>query len=246
MSRISGALRTPAVCLWIVPSTIAYATAALLCAVFPGVPWFLARNWMAQLLFLCGVRVKTAGLDKIDKKERYVFIANHSSYFDIPALYVGLPFGLSFIAKKELFLIPFFGWGMAVAGHIWIDRENARNARKSITRAVIKLGRRHISLVLFPEGTRSVSGEVGEFRRGSFTLAKESGVAVVPVSIVGARDVLRKRSLRLVPGDVTLVVGDPIPASMVASLDKTALSALVRERIRAGIETGVSRVASNV
>jgi 1-acyl-sn-glycerol-3-phosphate acyltransferase len=246
MSRIGEALRAPVASLWIVLSTVVYATAALLSfPVFPGVPRLMARLWMAQLLFFCGVRVKTAGLEKLDKKDRYVFIANHSSYFDIPALYGGLPFDLSFIAKKQLFFIPLFGWGMATVGHIWLDRERPRAARASITRAVSSLKKNNISLVLFPEGTRSATGELGEFRRGSFTLAMESGVAVVPVSITGAADVLKKHSLRLKPGEVRLVIGDPVPASTVASLDKTALSALVRERIRAGLEAGAPRPSSN-
>ena len=96
-------------------------------------------------------------MKNVHKNERYVFIANHQSDFDIPVLYEGLFPNLSFIAKKELFMLPFFGWGMAAVGHIWIDRKNARKARKSITRAVNRLKRNHVSLVLFPEGTRSVT-----------------------------------------------------------------------------------------
>jgi 1-acyl-sn-glycerol-3-phosphate acyltransferase len=183
---------------------------------------------------MCGIRVTTTGGEKLDRKARYVFIANHQSYFDIPVLYAGLPFSLSFIAKKELFFIPFFGWGIAAIGHIWIDRDNARAARKSITRAISKLNRQCISLVLFPEGTRSITGEVGEFKRGSFTLALEAGVPVVPVSILGTRDVLPKKSRRFSPGTTTLVIGDPIVPAELSKLDKTKLSELVRERIVAG------------
>jgi 1-acyl-sn-glycerol-3-phosphate acyltransferase len=220
---------------WAAASTVVYGTAVLCISPFNNrLARYIAHLWCIHLLFMCGIRVTTTGGEKLDAKTRYVFIANHQSYFDIPVLYAGLPFALSFIAKKELFFIPFFGWGIAAIGHIWIDRENARAARKSITRAIEKLKCQGISLVLFPEGTRSITGEVGEFKRGSFTLALEAGVPVVPVSILGTRDVLPKRSRRFVPGTATLVIGDPIMPPELSKLDKTKLSELVRERIVAG------------
>jgi 1-acyl-sn-glycerol-3-phosphate acyltransferase len=221
--------------LWAVASTVVYGTVTLCISPFNNrLARYIAHLWCIHLLFMCGVRVTTAGVEKLDSKERYVFISNHQSFFDIPVLYAGLPFSLSFIAKKELFFIPFFGWGIAAIGHIWIDRENARAARKSITRAISKLKRQCISLVLFPEGTRSITGQVGEFKRGSFTLALEAGVSVVPVSICGTRDVLPKKSTRFRPGTATLVIGDPILPADLSTLDKTKLSELVREKIITG------------
>lgn len=223
------------IALWAVASTVVYGTVTLCISPFNNrLARYIAHLWCIHLLFMCGVRVTTAGVEKLDSKERYVFISNHQSFFDIPVLYAGLPFSLSFIAKKELFFIPFFGWGIAAIGHIWIDRENARAARKSITRAISKLKRQCISLVLFPEGTRSITGQVGEFKRGSFTLALEAGVSVVPVSICGTRDVLPKKSTRFRPGTATLVIGDPILPADLSTLDKTKLSELVREKIITG------------
>jgi 1-acyl-sn-glycerol-3-phosphate acyltransferase len=228
-------LRNMFVFIWAFISTVAYGTAIILISTFSTrLARYIAHLWCIHLLFLCGVRVRTIGAEKLSRKERYVFIANHQSFFDIPTLYVGLPFSLSFIAKKELFFIPFFGWGIAAIGHIWIDRENARSARKSITRAIGKLKRQCISLVLFPEGTRSITGEVGEFRRGSFTLAIEAGVPVVPVSIVGTRDILPKKALLFRTGTVTLVIGDPVLPDALAGLDKQRLSEIMRERIVPG------------
>jgi 1-acyl-sn-glycerol-3-phosphate acyltransferase len=232
-------LHNMVVIVWAFLSTVAYGTAAIVFSVINNrMARYIAHLWCIHLLLLCGVRVRTVGAEKLSGKERYVFIANHQSFFDIPTLYAGLPFSLSFIAKKELFFIPFFGWGIAAIGHIWIDRENARLARKSITRAIGKLQRQRISLVLFPEGTRSISGEVGEFRRGSFTLAIEAGVPVVPISIVGTRNVLPKKSFFFRAGTTTVVVGDPIPACDCAKLDKNELSAIVRERIVKGLGNG--------
>lgn len=195
-----------------------------------------ARIWGLQLLFICGVKIIVEGREKLNKDQRYVFVANHQSYFDIPVMYAGLFADLSFVAKKELFLLPFFGWGMAAIGHIWIDRKNARKARKSITRAVAMLKRNHISLVLFPEGTRSASGKVGEFKRGSFALALEAGVPVVPVAICGTREVQSKSTLKIVPGKVRLVIGDPLPISPDGGVDKSHLSGMVRETIVKAME----------
>jgi 1-acyl-sn-glycerol-3-phosphate acyltransferase len=234
------------VAVWLVISSIVYClTVICLAPIAPVTAKRVGRLWMSHLLFFSGVTVKTIGGEKLDRAGRYVVIANHQSYFDIPVLSVGLPFFLSFIAKKGLFLIPIFGWGMAAIGHIWINRDNARAARKSITRAIAKLNKEAISLVLFPEGTRSLDGELGPFKRASFTLAIESGVSVVPVAIVGIRSILAKRSLRLKPGAVHLVVGDPIPAPVVVGLDKKALSELIREKMIAQIEEGKAGIQAH-
>ena len=183
MNGMVTALHTAAICVWAAAASVAYGTVALCAAPFSNRLRAFYRPFVVRPsdCSLCGIRVKITGGEKLDRKERYVFVANHQSYFDIPVLYTGLPFALSFIAKKELFFIPFFGWGIAAIGHIWIDRDNARAARNSITRAIAMLKRKNISLVLFPEGTRSITGEVGEFKRGSFALAFEAGVPVVPL-----------------------------------------------------------------
>lgn len=229
------------VVLWIGISSLVYCTTVLsLAPLAPTMARRVARLWMIHLLFFSRVRIKTIGKEKLDKNSHYVFVANHQSYYDIPALSAGLPFLLSFIAKKELFRIPLFGWAMSAAGHVWISRDNARAARKSISRAVDRINKGSISLVLFPEGTRSCTDVMGTFKRASFTLAIEAGVPVVPVSIVGARSIMAKRSLSLVPGTVFVVVGDPIPAATVALLDKKELSALMEEKLNAGVERGIS------
>jgi 1-acyl-sn-glycerol-3-phosphate acyltransferase len=239
IAGVAAVLHNAVVFVWAILSTVSYGTVTILVSIISTrVARHIAHLWCIHLLLLCGVRVRTIGTEKLSQEERYVFIANHQSFFDIPTLYACLRFSLSFIAKKELFFIPFFGWGIAAIGHIWIDRENARRARKSITRAVEKLKRQRISLVLFPEGTRSVTGEVGEFRRGSFTLALEAGVPVVPVSIVGTRDILPKKSLMFAPGTVMVVIGDPISAGDCAKLDKGELSEMLRSRIVNGIKAG--------
>ncbi len=223
--------------IWVTISTIVYGSITIFLSIFnTRIARYIAHLWCLHLLVLCGVKVTTKGAQKLSPKERYVFIANHQSFFDIPTLYAGLPYSLSFIAKKELFFIPFFGWGIAAIGHIWIDRDNARRARKSITRAIEKLKRRGICLVLFPEGTRSITGEVSDFKRGSVTLAFEAGVPVVPVSICGTRDVLPKKTMLFRARKTTLIIGDPVYPSELATMDKQTLSDTIRQRIIAGLK----------
>ena len=217
---------------WTIFSAMAYGWTALCTSIFcRSASRSIARLWCTQLLYMTGSKISVEGAEHIDKKNNYVFVANHQSYFDIPALYAGLGSSISFIAKKELFRIPFFGWGMWAAGCIQIDRKNARKARKSIAKGAAQLKKNHTSLVVFPEGTRSSSGKVGEFKRGSFTLAIEAGVPLVPVAICGTRNIQKKSSLLISPAAVRLVIGAPISAEEVSKLGKEVLAGKVRETI---------------
>jgi len=195
-----------------------------------------ARIWNRHVLAIGGVRVKVVGADKFNDGERYVFISNHQSALDIPIIYVGISEQISFIAKKELFMIPFFGWGMWAIGHISIDRQNPRKAHASIAKAVQRLNKENVSLILFPEGTRSKDGKVLDFKTASFTLALQAGVKLVPVAIKGAIDRLPPKSSRIVPGEVELVVGDPIHVEELKTMNKAEVCGRVREAIVAMVE----------
>jgi 1-acyl-sn-glycerol-3-phosphate acyltransferase len=192
---------------------------------------FFEIAWHRQLLMVCGVRVVVHGLNKLKRDGSYIFIGNHSSYLDIPAIVAGTGRALRFIAKRELFLIPFLGWGMAAVGHIWIDRSNARKARASLTRAANAIRCRGISVVLFPEGTRSIDGSVGQFKQGSFTLALEAGIPVVPIALSGMREILPKHTATVRSGTVHLYVGDPIMPETFKGLDKKDLAQRVRDTV---------------
>ncbi|GBU20537.1 1-acyl-sn-glycerol-3-phosphate acyltransferase [Fibrobacteres bacterium R8-0-B4] len=196
----------------------------------------IARIWNRHVLAAGGVSVKVIGADKLDEGERYVFISNHQSALDIPIIYVGIGEKISFIAKKELFMIPFFGWGMWAIGHISIDRQNPRKAHASIASAVHRLNKENVSLILFPEGTRSKDGKVLEFKTASFTLALQAGVKLVPVAIKGAIDRLPPKSSRIVPGEVELAVGDPISVEELKEMNKAEVCGRVREAIAAMVE----------
>jgi len=211
-------------------STIGFGVLSLLTGIFSlKAARYVALIWNFNLLWIAGIKLKVTGLEKLQKNKRYVFVANHQSGLDIPVLYAGLNRLISFIAKKELFYIPVFGWGMYVVGHIWIDRSNARKARESILRAVKHLQKAQVSLILFPEGTRSADGLIGEFKTGSFSLALQAGVEVVPVVIHDTMNCLPKNSLLITPGTIHVDVCDPIDVS--AHETKSDISTKIRNII---------------
>ncbi len=204
-------IRVPIFLLWVIFSTVVYSIICIFFNLFaPSVARYIGRLWTIHLLWMGGVKIEVNGLEKLDPAKRYVFISNHQSALDIPAIIAGLKHYVSFIAKKELFMIPFFGWGISAMGHIRIDRSNPRKARSSLDKAVEQLNKFNTSLILFPEGTRSSDGQLGEFKQGSFALALQAGVQMVPLTIKDAMLRLPKKSLRINPGTIYLQIGDPI------------------------------------
>lgn len=193
----------------------------------------IGRNWMVVFLKLAGIRLTVTGIEKLDRGECYIFIANHSSLLDIPVLFAGITNPLAFIAKKELFWIPVMGWGMRGMGHVSIDRSSARKALVSFRKAVERVKKECVSPVIFPEGTRSVDGRLGEFKQGSFTLALEAGVRIVPVAVRNSGACLPKKKLCVRPGEIKVDIGDPIT---IGGMDKHSLMVLVREKIAAIVE----------
>ena len=224
---------------WVGLSTPFYSTLCIIGAfVWRRMAVFCEIAWHKQLLAVCGVKVVTHGFQKLKKEGQYIFIGNHSSYLDIPVIVAATGRAVRFIAKRELFMIPFMGWGMAAVGHIQIDRSNARKARLSLTRAARAINRRKISVVLFPEGTRSVDGSVGQFKQGSFTLALEAGIPVVPIALVGMREIFPKHSAIVRKGTVQVYFGDPIMPETLATLDKKEITQKVHDEIVAMVATG--------
>jgi 1-acyl-sn-glycerol-3-phosphate acyltransferase len=204
-------IRGLVVYVWTIFSTIVYGLFCICISILSRkFARIVARVWSLHLLSVAGVKIIVNGQEKLDRKKRYVFISNHQSGLDIPILYSGLSEKICFIAKKELFMIPIFGWGLYVTGHIWIDRGNARKAHRSIERAVQRLKKDNVSLILFPEGTRSTDGKVAPFKQGSFALAQKAGVQVVPIAIRGALGLLPKHSAFVNPGTVVLDICDPV------------------------------------
>lgn len=168
-----------------------------------------ARLWARLILRTIGVRVRVSGLEHIDRNRSYVFAANHQSNLDIPIVFTALPVQLRIVAKQSLGRIPFMGWHLYLAGHLLVDR--SRPGAGIVKKMAKLVGARH-SLIVFPEGTRSVDGTVGRFKRGSFVIAVEAGVPVVPITIRGSHLVMRKGQLMVCPGEVSVTVHPPVAA----------------------------------
>ena len=169
----------------------------------------VARLWARILLFLCNTKVKVIGEENLLPWKPQILMANHQSDFDILISLAFIPVQFRWIAKKELFAIPVFGAAMRSAGYIEIDRSNHEKAMRSIDEAALSI-RRGKSIMSFPEGTRSRDGEIKAFKQGTFHLAIKSGVPIVPVSIIGSGRIMPKRSLRIKPGQIKIVIGKPI------------------------------------
>lgn len=190
----------------------------------------LARLWSRALLWTAAVPLRVTFHGQLDRKQPYVFMANHLSTVDIWALFVALPVKIRFIAKKQLGRIPIFGWAMAAGRFIFIDRQNPLAARRSIDQAAQRI-RSGSSVAIFPEGTRSRDGHLGPFKKGGFHLAIQSGVPIVPVGIRGAHEVMPRGSLILRRGPVTLEIGQPIPTASLSIADRDALLERVRTEV---------------
>jgi 1-acyl-sn-glycerol-3-phosphate acyltransferase len=230
----------PAVSLY----TIVLGTVSLLSTVFDRSGDFghkCARAWASLILKTTGVRVRVSGLERLDPSRSFVFAANHQSIYDIPIVFTALPYQLRIVAKDSLGKIPFLGWHLQRTGHLLVDR--TRPGAGVIKKMARLVGARH-SLIVFPEGTRSVDGTVARFKGGPFVLALEARVPVVPISISGSRHVMKKGRLKVCPGEVTVTVHEPIETSAVARHAVRELADRAREKVRASVDEPVARVDS--
>ena len=187
--------------------------------------------WSRILLFLSGVTVEIKGAENLLQDRPQILASNHRGAFDILALQGFIPIQFRWVAKKSLFKIPIIGWSMSLAGYVSIDREKAGSAYKSIERAAEKV-KKGASVLIFPEGTRSAAGNLLPFKRGGFLLAIKSGVPIVPVSIRGTENLMKKESILIRPGAVKVVIGKPIPVS---DADEKLLMEMVRKAIEEGL-----------
>ncbi len=235
-SRAWGALTAVATLtgnLYLIAGTLFFSVLAfLLCWIPPRgrvVFWF-ARLWSRGVLLFAGSRLETASEIVLDRSARYVFMANHQSLFDIPALLITTPVETRFLAKRSLFQIPFFGWALKAGGFVSIDRTSRERAQSAFTSALRQL-RSGASILVFPEGTRSLDGRLLPFKRGGLLLALRSGLPIVPVGIRGTLRMRSRASYLIRPGTAVVRYGRPIdPAAYgVRALDR--LEADLRGRI---------------
>lgn len=199
---------------------------------------FWARLWCELLLKILGIKIRVFAEEWPQKGKTYVFMCNHQSQLDIPVLESVLKgYNIRFLAKKSLFDIPFFGWGIKALGYVPVEREDPKEGLKSLFACVEKL-KEGFSLVIFPEGTRSKTGEILPFKLGGFLIPIKAGVAVCPVVIWGTMEILPKGSfwMRLKKREVKVYIGPVIEVSGLTFKDKNLLSQKVKEAFLKGLE----------
>ena len=192
-----------------------------------------ARIWSWLILATTNVDVTVSGIERLRRDVTYVFVSNHQSIYDIPIIFVSIPHQLRIIAKESLGRLPILGWHLRWTGHLLVNR--ARPSSK-IGERISKLLRDGFSLIVFPEGTRSRDGNVAPFKRGVFLLSVEASLPIVPVAVVGSRHVMRKGRLMTCPGEVQLVIHEPILTASLTAADVRNLSDRVRETINSSVE----------
>jgi 1-acyl-sn-glycerol-3-phosphate acyltransferase len=195
-----------------------------------------ARAWSWLILKTTGVEVTVEGLDRVESGKTYIFVSNHQSIYDIPVIFASLPFQLRIIAKESLARFPVLGWHLKRGGHLLVDRRNPDRA--GILRRWRALVSQQLSLIIFAEGTRSWDGHVARFKAGSFLLAIEAELPIVPLAVVGTRQVMPKGRLRTEPAHVRLIVHDPIQPPALAhptGHDAKVLADRVRDIVAASV-----------
>jgi 1-acyl-sn-glycerol-3-phosphate acyltransferase len=243
MKRLRGLLfADPAIIL----ATIFFGTISLVVSFFDAtgrVQIKVARVWARTLLAVSGVRVQVEGLRHIHPNGGYVFISNHLSYMDTPVALANIPVQFRFLAKRGLFKIPFLGQHLSRAGHIPVPREDPRGAVKTMQIAAEAIQRKRISLLIFPEGGRSHDGVLRPFKEGGVYIAIKAGVPIVPMVIIGSREILPYGGGVVQPGNVTLRILEPIETAGLSLKDRGAVTERLRELILHEIESQTARAA---
>lgn len=223
-----------------VPLTALFSAISLVGGLFhapSGLHDWVHRTWSRGILGLGGIRVETSGLEHVEPWSAQVVVANHQSLFDILALFATLPVRLRFIAKMELSRIPLFSGAMRQAGHVFIDRSNLRQALRAMRAAGGRMREEGVTLCIFPEGTRSKSGKLQPFRKGSFVLAIETGTRMVPTAIEGGAAILPKGRMLVRPRPIRIRCAPAIELERMEREDRDDLLDETREAIAGMLES---------
>jgi 1-acyl-sn-glycerol-3-phosphate acyltransferase len=232
-------IRTLYIAIWVCFATLVAGTVVIVLSFFvrSSNPLHkIARLWGKSILAVSRIKVSVKGLSNIDPSSPYIYMANHQSNFDIPVLLGHLTVQFRWLAKMELFKIPIFGRAMRKAGYISIDRYDRKSAFKSLDAAAKKI-KSGVSVLIFPEGTRSRDGKIRPFKKGGFVLAIDSGVPIVPVVIKGTYAIMTKGKFRVNPGHVSMIVHKPIDTAAYTRETKEGLMENVRRVICEDLET---------
>jgi 1-acyl-sn-glycerol-3-phosphate acyltransferase len=191
----------------------------------------IPRLWSIILLWAAGVPYTVKGLENLVKGSHYFFAGNHESAFDILLAFAGIPYQLVSIAKKELKWIPFLGWAMQAAGHIFVDRQQHSKAVNMLEEARKSLLKKPRSILLFPEGTRSLDGKIHTFKKGGLILAIQTDMPVVPIAFCGTSRVAVKHSWKFNPTTIQLQIGKPIHTVDITIEDRNEFVARVQSDV---------------
>ncbi len=213
-----------------IPAASATIIAAMMTSTTSPVVEKIIKVWARLIVKTAGIDLHVENVELIRADQRYILVANHYSYFDIPCIFAAIPQPIRFLAKVSLFKIPIFGWAIARAGFIPIDRKNRRTAVKSFDMAADRI-RKGNTIVVFPEEGRSRTREMRPFQRGGFLLALKSQLPIVPIAVDGTFDVFPVGARRVTPGRVTIKVTEPIPTAGLTLKAKESLAAESRARI---------------
>lgn len=228
---------------WLFLYPVAWTWTALVCIVIAlmshvgGAKWagrYIARLWGKVILWITPVRVKTQGLEHIKAHQSYVVVANHQSTYDILAVYGHMPLDFKWVIKQELRKVPFLGFACYKIGHIFVDRKNRQASLASMEAAKTTLVD-GTSVFFFPEGTRSNGKELKAFKKGAFKMAKDLDLPILPLSIADADQVMPTKSLRILPGTITLTFHEPIQNAEVAELNTSTLAELAQQKIASAV-----------
>ncbi|MEN6601402.1 MAG: lysophospholipid acyltransferase family protein [Bryobacteraceae bacterium] len=191
----------------------------------------IACAWGRMLLHIGGVKITVEGAEKLKPGVCYVLTPNHLSYMDTPVLLGGIPVPFRFLAKEELFQIPFLGHHLRHAGHIAVPLGENRASLKVLTQAAHVIRQQNLSVLVFPEGGRAEDGILQPFKEGAVYMAIKAGAPLVPIGLVGTYQVLPMHSLNIRGRRVRLRIGDPIPTEGLHVRDRGRLNAMLRERV---------------
>ena len=190
-----------------------------------------ARAWASLVLKVAGVRVILENKAVIDSSLPQVLVTNHVSWIDVLVLAAFVPGRYVFVAKKEVERIPVFGAAVRACGHIYIDRGDKTRALASLDIARKRLEEAAPTVIIFPEGTRSKTGELGLFKKGAFVLAIQTGASVVPAAMFGSREVMKKGSFLINPGTVRVHFGEPIQVGGYTMENRARLTHRARQAV---------------
>ena len=193
---------------------------------------FIVKYWAKTIFKTMNINVRVIGLDKLDRNADYIFAPNHASSLDIPLILGFLPFWIVPISKIELKWIPFLGWAMQAAGHVFVDRRDHEKAMLSIAKIKNSLLKNPRSILIFPEGSRTNDGKVNQFKTGGLSIGISTKISIVPIAIEGTFESLSKHSKKFVNKLLTINIGSPIDTRKYSLDDRKDLAIIVNGKVK--------------